>query len=355
MEGLGALVWRACGEEAKDLYAGALDCCAALLQRSQAKERVASFLRKDGRTERVAIVRDLVTKVCPLLDDSFERSSHVVDVLKEVFAACDEFNEAWDDDLVELFQAKTASTTVQGDDDGFERRMWFYREGGKGTSVDDLRAPIETKHVAMNSAKNMLQGNTGCHCWEASFVLYEYVLTHRHSFQDKVCLELGAGCGLLGVGLQRVNAKLAMFTDANEDSLDNLARNLRLNGIDARSLSLPSSEQNNASVYCGRLAWEEDQDCPFEFDVVLGSDITYDVDLVPCLAKLLKRILCGKEGCQAFIAAMPRNEATLEEFVKAVEGSDLKIQLLPWKPAPSFWLRASPDLYKTKLFHITTT
>lgn len=352
MEGLGTLVWRACGDEAEDLYAGALDCCAALLQRSQAKERVASFLRKDWRTERVAVVRDLVLQVCPSLDDSFARSSHIVEVLKEVFAACDEFNEAWDDDLVELFQAKTASTAVRGEDDGFERRFWFYREG---TSVDDLRAPIETKHVAMNSAKNMLQGNTGCHCWEAAFVLYEYVLTHRHSFQGKVCLELGAGCGMLGVALQRANAKLAMLTDANEDSLDNLARNLRLNGIDARGLTLPSSDvPEQDGVYCGRLAWEEDLDCPFEFDVVLGSDITYDVDLVPCLANILKRILCGKEGCQAFIAAMPRNQATLEEFVNAVEGSDLKIQPLPWKPAPTFWLRSSPDLYKTKLFHITT-
>ena len=86
---------------------------------------------------------------------------------------------------------------------------------------------------------------------------------------------------------------------------------------------------------------------------LLDQDITYDVELVPSLVSVIRRLLYAKMRCAAYIAAMPRNPATLDAFVAEVEAKGMEIRLLPWKPNPSFWLRPSPGLSSVKLFHIT--
>ena len=87
-------------------------------------------------------------------------------------------------------------------------------------------------------------------------------------------MELGAGCGLVGVGLRRAGARTAVLTDANEDTLVNLAENLELNGIEPRSVdvSLGLKALGDGEVCYGRWCWEDEiADSSLDVDVVLGS------------------------------------------------------------------------------------
>ena len=61
---------------------------------------------------------------------------------------------------------------------------------------------------------------------------------------------------------------------------------------------------------------------------LLDQDITYDVELVPSLVSVIRRLLYAKKSCAAYIAAMPRNPATLDAFVAQVEAKGMEIRLL---------------------------
>ena len=261
---LGSLVFEAASCSGGDASLdAALDFCAALLQgpRLAARESAGRLLSLEGGHQAATQV---ILDVCPRADPSFlDRSPHVLDVIKT-------FPEPWDDGLVEVFQRRTMMA-CSSDREGFSRGTWAHRRSGP---AGEPGRPVKTEHVTLHSSINMLEGNTGCHCWEAAFVLYEFVRSTSESFRNKLCLELGAGCGLVGVGLRRAGARTAVLTDANEDTLVNLAENLELNGIEPRSVdvSLGLKALGDGEVCYGRWCWEDEiADSSLDVDVVLGS------------------------------------------------------------------------------------
>lgn len=358
------------GDGLRSLYSDALAVACALLQRSSASAEVKKFLRRWLNRGGVCIVRGILLGICPEVDPSFaspDCHGEVLEIIKAVFSVCDEENVAWDDELVDVFQNRGKSLGGAESGQAFCKRVFVHARNGGG---DDEGGVIQTQHVSIRCSKNMLQGNTGCFCWEAAFVLYEYLLRERQDFEGKSCLELGAGCGLLGVGLERAGAKRAVLTDANEETLKNLELNLALNGIrssplregepggegEARSPS-PEGEDGRTATYCGTLDWQSDFDCgpTLDFDVVLGSDITYDSDLIPSLVAFIDKVLSRKRGARAYIAAVPRNPATLEMFVREVAEKGMSIEDLVWKPSPSFWRVQMRELQEVRLFRISVS
>ena len=95
---------------------------------------------------------------------------------------------------------------------------------------------------------------------------------------------------------------------------------------------------------------------PKPFDVVVGSDITYDISCISDLVGILRRALMpqggGHAGAVAYVAAMPRNQDTLDAFLAQAETSGLVISEVATK-SKTRWMRASPDLSKVKLFRLT--
>ena len=61
-------------------------------------------------------------------------------------------------------------------------------------------------YVVLQSARDMLQGSTGCHLWPAALWLAQHVLQNPGLVRGKCVLELGCGVGLLGVILARCSA-----------------------------------------------------------------------------------------------------------------------------------------------------
>ncbi|CAD7695028.1 unnamed protein product [Ostreobium quekettii] len=85
--------------------------------------------------------------------------------------------------------------------------------------------------ITLRVSENMLEGATGCHPWEAGFLLGEFILNNPVLFSGRSILELGSGTGLVAVCLARVGARLAILTDGQQKAVENCRHNLNLNGI----------------------------------------------------------------------------------------------------------------------------
>ncbi|KAL3160989.1 hypothetical protein ABBQ38_009378 [Trebouxia sp. C0009 RCD-2024] len=135
-----------------------------------------------------------------------------------------------------------------------------------GTTVHHLFGLITLK-----LAVNLFEGATGCHEWEAGFMLAEFVLSNAGLFRGQECLELGCGAGVVGVALSRVGAAVVHLTDGNAAAVDNCRHNLAIN----HCTSSPDNAMANSQVVeVTQMQWEEP--CGLQPDIVLAADVLYD-------------------------------------------------------------------------------
>ncbi|GJP85784.1 hypothetical protein CLOP_g15883 [Closterium sp. NIES-67] len=211
--------------------------------------------------------------------------------------------------------------------------------------------------LTLRVSRDMLKGGTGCTAWPASFFLAEALLAHASLLLPSsppleprtapVCLELGSGCGLLGLCLAPLPLSKLILTDASSESLANLCANLTINGLQftsdaavspplsatscqgkqhgekeqgglgsdgaamhegarvqdgARSEHEGTRADEGARVHVQQLSWEDmtpSLASTISADVILGADIVYDPSVVPALADALAALLStsAQTGC----------------------------------------------------------
>lgn len=84
----------------------------------------------------------------------------------------------------------------------------------------------------VENVRQSSQEDVGYVMWPSALILFSYI-THNHTqlfTPNSHVIELGAGCGMTGMGLSKVRGDLKVkVTDYNEVVLGNLGRNLRIN------------------------------------------------------------------------------------------------------------------------------
>lgn len=120
---------------------------------------------------------------------------------------------------------------------------------------------------------------TGAWLWDSAFVLSEFIVTHcrlEFDLQGKSVLELGAGTGLPGLTAALLGAHRVVLTDVDL-LLSLLNKNVEANGLRDR-------------VEVRALSWGLDESSSWlgEFDLILMSDVFFDLSGVAALAKTLK-------------------------------------------------------------------
>ncbi|VDK51556.1 unnamed protein product [Gongylonema pulchrum] len=85
--------------------------------------------------------------------------------------------------------------------------------------------------IVREKFEHLSQGTTGLSCWQASCDLANYLLKFNHeAFCANDVLELGAGCGLVGIALAATGCpRTVTLSDGSEDVLSLIRDNISIN------------------------------------------------------------------------------------------------------------------------------
>eukprot|EP00934_Nitzschia_sp_Nitz4_P004781 Nitzschia sp. Nitz4//scaffold83_size84149//68078//68956//NITZ4_005185-RA/size84149-processed-gene-0.67-mRNA-1//-1//CDS//3329558980//4771//frame0 len=159
--------------------------------------------------------------------------------------------------------------------------------------------------------------HTGGIVWETSFLLLNYLRTlHDGDARSKkypcgkVVVELGAGCGLLGLGIYHSKLARQVILTETPPVLDNLRDNVYAN----RQLpGTKESSKHDKRLRVGSLDWTRYQDdChasniePHSVDMIVGTDVVFTPSLVLPLLETIQYLahkdstilLCLQERCK---------------------------------------------------------
>jgi predicted nicotinamide N-methyase len=192
-------------------------------------------------------------------------------------------------------------------------------------SVDIL---INQVNIRQSSQKDV-----GFVMWPSAVVLSQWIIEHPELVQGKTVLELGAGCGLVGMAvgkLQQQQAQIKTLNKSNSTTISsavvlsdfngivvqNLARNLELNGLQdlCSATGLDFFQQETST-----RGWTpmDGQRMP-QVDVVLASDVICQPEDAFAVAKT---IVCALKagGIAVMVSADSKHRFGVEHFEAACE------------------------------------
>jgi len=136
-------------------------------------------------------------------------------------------------------------------------------------TVGELRIKIRELPMA-----DGVHASTGCQLWNASVELAKELLRRQQLIKDKRVLEVGTGCGLLGIVCARL-AKSTLLTDCDEEVVRNCQHNLE-NNLAAWS-SKTGEPMRKAYAKC--LDWKDASEKAWNLaeraEVIVASDVIY--------------------------------------------------------------------------------
>ncbi|KAI2510513.1 Protein-lysine methyltransferase [Fragilaria crotonensis] len=161
--------------------------------------------------------------------------------------------------------------------------------------------------VTVHQDTNACGNHTGGIVWETSYLLLNYLL-HDRKLKDSTTkrkrfgrvLEVGAGCGLLGLVLAASGWCRQVVLTETETVLDNLLANLKRNTNDCEFSNITKSQRpgkQNAplpSVVVQKLDWLRYEDDAVQnldahsFDTIVGTDVVFTPTLVEPLLQTLR-------------------------------------------------------------------
>ena len=145
--------------------------------------------------------------------------------------------------------------------------------------------------------------------WPSAVALSEWLVSHTELVQDKTALEIGAGCGLVGLvaaRIQRESTKASgnetdksigvedgthgrtIITDFNPTVLENARQNVKLNSVIAEVTKLDFYEQTGKN----EQGWlDGDGAVRPQVDIVLAADVICQPSDARAAAKTIRDVL----------------------------------------------------------------
>ena len=114
------------------------------------------------------------------------------------------------------------------------------------------------------------QEDVGFVMWPSAVALSRWLISNKQIVEDRSVLEIGAGCGLVGLLAARLQNKgSTTLTDFNPTVIRNLATNIALNGVKAKAAKLDFYEQTGESG-----GWlDGDHERQSQVDLILAADM----------------------------------------------------------------------------------
>ncbi|KKZ67719.1 hypothetical protein EMCG_06586 [[Emmonsia] crescens] len=200
----------------------------------------------------------------------------------------------------------------------------------------DSRGSHNDQFVITSENRNLIiaSGTTGFRTWEAALHLGTYLSTPegRSLIEGKNIVELGSGTGFLAMYcLKCLGARSVTATDRDPALISSIKDCAMWNDL--------SCTRINANIWEWGTPFQPDWLSSLgktyqSFDVALGADLIYDLDLVHLLFSTLRELF-DKHRIKVFImSAVHRNPETFNAFLKACETSGLNSRRVDFESPP---------------------
>ena len=116
-------------------------------------------------------------------------------------------------------------------------------------------------------------GNTlGSHVYDCSIILYKYILqNHQQFIKSNKLIDLGAGCGIIGLLFAKLGICLNVFLTDQSNQLPLIQENIKLNNV----------ENSTSTIISYELDWDNNEQIDSfindngQPDYIIGSDVLY--------------------------------------------------------------------------------
>ena len=182
----------------------------------------------------------------------------------------------------------------------------------QGTHAMQFDVGLETIQQWQDQGTNAGLGETGGVVWDSAIILSRLLATHAAALglplgADTRWLELGSGCGGVGIAVSKVLHVPVVLSD-QESILPILAKNVRGNRCSSFTTQVAHLEWG-AGATCSLAP-----DTP-PFDVIFGADVLFNEELVMALVETLVERSC--KATTVVIAVEAREPTVLEMFLSA--------------------------------------
>ncbi|KAL1878365.1 hypothetical protein Plec18167_004437 [Paecilomyces lecythidis] len=195
----------------------------------------------------------------------------------------------------------------------------------------------DSRTVVTSESRGLIlsAGTTGFRTWEAALHLGTFLSTPEGDslVRGKRVIELGAGTGFLSLySAKYLNVQSVLVTDREPALITNIQDCVSRNGLE-RTKIWPAIWEWGSSLEEPSRGEESGQ--PWRFDIALGADLIYDVDLVPLLVSTLRDLFENYQLKEFLISATLRNQDTFKAFLDACETNLFQIEKVPFESPPA--------------------
>jgi len=243
---------------------------------------------------------------------------------------CNVSDLIWSSSSIVEMEEENKITNPLGDDAKEEDKPPLLTIMGRYFPYDPINGmDFAGKKICVNEIQNNQVDGTGLNVWDAAILLARYL----ELFPEKVCsksvLELGSGCGLVGIAAGLLGAKEVVLTDL-EYSLplmeDNVQRNIKqvresncetitcrmCDWFDPTSLDTFGFSSSSKKAVVSNVVKEEESSLSLFPDVILIADCVWLEELVDPLLRTLDAL--AGFGTKVIVSYQRRGKDTHDKF-----------------------------------------
>lgn len=201
-----------------------------------------------------------------------------------------------------------------------------------------------TKLLA-NQSKNV--EISGQKLWCGSLCLINHFLSNASSTHNALCIELGAGTGVVSMILKKLGARTCIATDHDQISLDHMKDDFKLNDVDVKVERLDWYNPNIDSISsAGSMSFNNVH--------FVAGDVLYKHALLEPFFATICLLFKSFSGATLTLCHVPRAGVDHETVVQAAEGVGLKVSVLTgWDMDPQLSTYCpEEDLVRARIYQI---
>ncbi|CEL06760.1 hypothetical protein ASPCAL09932 [Aspergillus calidoustus] len=270
-------------------------------------------------------------------------ASYQTRVLKVIIARIEEaICDPEEDEILDSLLEKWTSLLSTPRSSALEQaqNLTYIRYTAPSSAAASESTESRTIITSENRSLILASGTTGFRTWEAALHLGTFLSTTnlgQSLVVGKRVLELGAGTGFVSLLCAKHLATESMLvTDRDPTLLEQIDDCIAKNGLEKTKIRTGIWEWGSP-LQVPRFSHDDETATErglTGFDIALGADLIYDVDLVPLLVSTIRDLFDNYSLHEFVISATVRNEDTFRTFLDACKRNRFAVDQIPFDSPP---------------------